>query len=344
MIDHNFKIEDRQIADLPDFLKKRQMCEGQEDTKPNRVFNKVIHVDLINGDTDSKVTSGKTILSITDDTRTFTQVAVIMNSEIDSTVSAIWHLWCQPYGSPETIMFNQGKVQTSKLETRINNFMPLAEKIMCRSQKDTFNQEIQQQWRQNQNDILAEEFARNLNFLCNLQGPDKSETDHGRLSNAHQNLDDGEEFMEDHTDLEEGKLEALPRDNLKRKRISLCRHKLQGRAYPKYRNQKMTQMQPQHFPEQEELDFNHKWLQLIQMEKFIENQKRELLENGAQDLQDEDNAWDEHQEAERDSVEGEEDSLDDVDLAYITTILNSFSKPKVIGPVSPEGAPARTPI
>jgi hypothetical protein len=27
------------------------------------------------------------------------------------------------------------------------------------------------------------------------------------------------------------------------------------------------------------------------MEKIIERQKRELLENGAQDLQDEDNAW-----------------------------------------------------
>jgi hypothetical protein len=79
------------------------------------------------------------------------------------------------------------------------------------------------------------------------------------------------------------------------------------------------------------------------MEKFIENQKRELLKNGAQDLQDEDNAWDENQEAERDLVEGEEDSLDDEDLAYITTILNSFSKPKLIGPVSPEGAPAQAP-
>jgi hypothetical protein len=60
------------------------------------------------------------------------------------------------------------------------------------------------------------------------------------------------------------------------------------------------------------------------MENFIENQKQALLKNGAPDLQDEDDAWDEHQEAERDSVEVEEDSLDDEDLAYITTILNSF--------------------
>ncbi len=80
------------------------------------------------------------------------------------------------------------------------------------------------------------------------------------------------------------------------------------------------------------------------MENFIRKQKRALLENGAPDLQDEDDAWDEHQEAERDSVGVEEDSLDDEDLAYITTILNSFSKSKLMGPVTPEGAPARTPI
>jgi hypothetical protein len=105
----------------------------------------------------------------------------------------------------------------------------------------------------------------------------------------------------------------------------------------------MTQQQPQQFPEQEELDFNYEWLQLIQLENFIENQKRELLENGAQDLHNEDNAWNGHQEAERDSIKGEEDTLDDEDLAYITTILNSFSKPKLIDPASPEGAPVRVP-
>jgi hypothetical protein len=80
------------------------------------------------------------------------------------------------------------------------------------------------------------------------------------------------------------------------------------------------------------------------MEKFIETQKQALLKSGSPDLQDEDDAWDEHQEAEEDAVGVEEDKLDDEDLAYITTILNSFSKPKSIGPVSPEGAPARAPI
>jgi hypothetical protein len=80
---------------------------------------------------------------------------------------------------------------------------------------------------QHQNDISAEEFAQNLNFLCILQGPEKTGTgypDHGRLNDAN----DIEDFLEVDTDLEEEELEALPGINLKRKRISLCRHKLQG--------------------------------------------------------------------------------------------------------------------
>jgi len=105
----------------------------------------------------------------------------------------------------------------------------------------------------------------------------------------------------------------------------------------------MTPQQPQQFSEQQEGALNDEWLQLIQMENFIENQKRELLENGAQDLHNEDEAWNEHHETERDSIEGEGDTLEDEDLAYITTILNSFSKPKLIDPVSPEGAPVRAP-
>ena len=67
------------------------------------------------------------------------------------------------------------------------------------------------------------------------------------------------------------------------------------------------------------------------------------MENGAQDLHDNNEAWDEHQQTERHLIEGEEDTLDDEDLAYITTILDSFAKPKLIDPVSPEGAPMRVP-
>ncbi len=217
------------------------------------------------------------------------------------------------------------------------------QKISCRSGKDTFNQEVQQQWQQSRHDTSAEEFAQNWNFLCNFQGPANSKIEHGRLSDAHQNLNDVKNFMENDNDFEEEKLEALGREkNLKRKRVSLCRHKLQGRAYPKCRT-KMTQRQPQQFSDQEELDLNYEWLQLIQMENFIKNQKRELLKDEAQALHDKDEAWNKHHEKERDLIEGEEDTLDDKDLAYFTTILNSFSRQKLIDPVSPEGTPARAP-
>jgi hypothetical protein len=75
--------------------------------------------------------------------------------------------------------------------------MPLAQRISCRSSKDTFNQDMQQQWLQHRNNVSAEEFAHSLNFLCNLQSPDKAETDyqdHGCLDEAHQSLDDIEDF------------------------------------------------------------------------------------------------------------------------------------------------------
>ncbi len=351
MIDHNFEVQDRQKSDLPDFLKKRQTGEGQKDPDQNRAVNKIIHVDLINADPHLNEASGKTILSITDNTRTFTQVAIIANSGIDSTASAIWHYWCQPYGPPETILFNQGKVHASKLESRINDFMPLGQKISCRSRKDTFNQEIQQQWQQNQYDISAEEFAQNFNFLCNLQSPNTTGTgypDHRRLNNVHQNFTHDEDFTEVETDTEKEELEKLPRINHKRKWISLCRHKLQGRAYHRFRELKMTPKQP----EQEEVEPDHEWLQLIQMERMIERQKQELPKNGAQDFEDEDDGWDELREAEEGPVKEEDDSLDDGDLTYITAILNSFSKPKLnceqssaseLQPFTPEGALTRAP-
>jgi hypothetical protein len=146
MTEHDFEVQDRQKSDLPDFLKKKQTLEKPRCLNQDQAFNKTIHVDMIDTPTNLSEVSGKTILSITDDTRTFTQVTVIADSGIDSTASAIWNYWCQPYGPPETILFNQGKVRTSKLESRINELIPLEQRISCRSRKDTFNQEIQQQW------------------------------------------------------------------------------------------------------------------------------------------------------------------------------------------------------
>ncbi len=96
--------------------------------------------------------------------------------------------------------------------------MPLEQRINCRSGKDTFNQEVQQQWQQSRHDTSAEEFAQNWNFLCKLQGPARSKSGHDHLSDIDQNLDDVKDFVEDDTDFEENKFEALGREKyLKRK-------------------------------------------------------------------------------------------------------------------------------
>ena len=106
MIDHDFKTLDRQKADLPDHLKKKQTRNEPELSGRDQAFNKVIHVDLIDIDHSSSNASARAILSITDDTRTLTWLAVLADDRIDSVATTIWHQWCQPYGNPETIRSN----------------------------------------------------------------------------------------------------------------------------------------------------------------------------------------------------------------------------------------------
>ena len=91
MIEHDFEIRDRQKADLPDVLKKRQIEEGEEISRQNQAFNKVIHVDLIKIGPPSTPFPDQSLLSITDDTRTFSQVAVLTNDTINSIAAAIRH-------------------------------------------------------------------------------------------------------------------------------------------------------------------------------------------------------------------------------------------------------------
>jgi hypothetical protein len=67
------------------------------------------------------------------------------------------------------------------------------------------------------------------------------------------------------------------------------------------------------------------------MEEFLKRQRMELLRQGAPDSDQED--WDDPQwpdkgEDSLDVEEEEEDSSEDADLAFITSILESFSKPK----------------
>jgi hypothetical protein len=208
MIEHDFEIQDRQKADLPDYLKKRQIEEGQDTSEQTQAFNKVIHVDLINACSPDTEVYDQTIISITDDTRYFSQIAVLTDNKIDSTAAAIWLHWCLPYGTPETILANQGKVWTSKLESRINKFTPLETKINCRSKKETFNPEAQQQWQQSRQDTSAEEFAQTWNFLCSLQVPTNAESGLDSLDKVEQDLDDIEDFVEIDTGLEDHRFEG----------------------------------------------------------------------------------------------------------------------------------------
>jgi hypothetical protein len=76
-------------------------------------------------------------------------------------------------------------------------------------------------------------------------------------------------------------------------------------------------------------DADPEWTQLREMEEFLKIQTMELLLQGAPDSDDED--WDDPQwpDKREDSPDKEEDdSLEDADLAFITSILESFSKPK----------------
>jgi len=326
MIEHDFEIQNRQKVDLPDFLKKRQTEEGRGISGPNQAFNKVIHVDLIKIDPHSTTVPDQAILSITDDTRTFSQVAVLTDDKIDSIAATIWHHWCQYYGNPETILSNQGKVWTSKLESRINSCTPPGSKIRCRSEKKPFNPEVREQWRQSQQDTSAEEFAQHWNFLCNLQGPATSTSRPDRLDEVDQNLDDVEDFVEDEPNTRNHRFEVLGQEKFRqRKRVSLCRHNLQGRAYLTARRTKMTLRQPEQLRQPEDLELDHEWLQLIQMEKAIEEKKNQLWGNGAQKRGDPDEDHETFWEDKESSTE-RNDHLDDEDLQYINVILNSFSR------------------
>jgi hypothetical protein len=164
------------------------------------------------------------------------------------------------------------------LESRINNLRPLEPKITCRSEKENFNPEIRQQWHQSRLDTSAEEFAQAWNFLCNLRAPGKAESGFDSLSQVDQDLDDIEDFVEDDVGLEYHHFEELEREKpIRRRQVSLCRHKLQTRAYPKSTKVKKVWRSPERMLEPETTDLDHEWLQLIQLEKAIDEQKKLLL-------------------------------------------------------------------
>jgi len=78
-----------------------------------------------------------------------------------------------------------------------------------------------------------------------------------------------------------------------------------------------------------EEDIDDEWAQLREMERFLAEQKRELLRQGIPESDHED--WGGHHRPEENEdglVKEEDDSLDNEDLTYITSILASFSRPK----------------
>ncbi len=200
-----------------------------------------------------------------------------------------------------------------------------------------------------------------MNFLCNLQNPAStrsSDNNQEYFGDNYEDLTDVEDFTGDEDDSED-EYEELPlmddqqfRHLSKRKHVSLCRHKLQGRAHCQSRRwRQATDLQPR-LSEFEEGDTDHEWAHLRHMEDIIERHKQELLKHGVQESDGEDEDWGEHQEPGDDPVKEEDDSLDDGDLTYITAILESFSRPKSIPETTsasnyamftPEGVPTRAP-
>jgi len=97
-------------------------------------------------------------------------------------------------------------------------------------------------------------------------------------------------------------------------------------------------------------DDDTEWNQLRKMEEFLKMQRLELLQQGAPDSDNDDNPpWPDEREDCPD--EEEDDSLEDADLAFITAVLESFSKPnakasRTVEPLyanfTPEGAPTQT--
>jgi hypothetical protein len=88
----------------------------------------------------------------------------------------------------------------------------------------------------------------------------------------------------------------------------------------------MVPRQPEQLLELEDLELDHEWLQLIQMERTIENQKNQLLKNKVKGCWDPDEDRETFWTDEEGPANKQDDHLDDGDLEYINVILNSISR------------------
>ncbi len=133
--------------------------------------------------------------------------------------------------------------------------------------------------------------------------------------------------MEEDADLDYHHFEDPEREiPIRRKQISLCRHKLQTRAYPRFTKVKKAWRSPEQILEPENPELDHEWLQLIQLERAIDEHKKQLLnaELGGHEDPDEENKplWEDEK-----GPAKQNDDLDDGDLEDINDILSSFSRP-----------------
>jgi hypothetical protein len=215
--------------------------------------------------------------------------------------------------------------------------------------------EMERQWQQSQHELSEEEFVQALNFLCDLQKLAKIKPLGDTLETFNDNykdLADIEDTTED-SDEHEREFEALlqldddqPINLRKRKNVSPCRHKLQGRTGYKSRIWRQSTVQHPRVTEFKEDDTEVEWAQLREMEKFLEQQKMELLRQGAPEPEDED--WDEPYWPEKNESgidKEEDDSLENEHLTFITSFSRPKSKSNELNESSctiftPEGAPA----
>ncbi len=344
MSEHEFEIRDKQKSDLPEFLKKGQNHTTQVRASQPITFNKTVHVDTICTNTKPE----NTIITITDDSSTFSISAIITDSSITSTVNALWDYWFKPYGYPEMISFKQGKVQTSRLEKIINDLAPLKQKVTCKSRSDIFNTEVEQQWQQNQHEISEDEFVHTINFLHGLQEPETKEplsNTNGGFNEITEDTSETDDDSDNKDDTERFKplshlCNERPIQLARRKSLSLCRHKRQrrigGRSRRGRQQHKRNWLLDSKSEQQLETnlladDTDPEWAQLREMEEFLRLQRVELLQQGIPESDSED--WESpHWPTREEDVtdEEEDDGLEDVDLAFITSILESFSRPKPV--------------
>jgi hypothetical protein len=109
------------------------------------------------------------------------------------------------------------------------------------------------------------------------------------LNDNYDNLTDIVKATEDRDELEDDFEELLQLDDdqpinpRKRKSVILCRHKLQGQTGYRSRSRRQPTDRPHTITYFKEEDTDEEWAQLRKMEKFLEQQRLELLQQGAQD-------------------------------------------------------------